>query len=111
MDLQIYIINGIETSRDVLPTMKYLIKVISKMGKNTYYVSNKKREIFLDGINLGDMILLEYPPIVISKSGIGGGIMSFSIKITNLNSEKSISVKAGVSEDFWYNLDEFRIIE
>ena len=52
MDLQIYIINGIETSRDVLPTMKYLIKVISKMGKNTYYVSNKKREIFLDGINL-----------------------------------------------------------
>lgn len=46
-----------------------------------------------------------------SKSGIGGGIMSFSIKITNLNSEKSISIKAGVSEDFWYNLDEFRIIE
>lgn len=46
MDLQIYKINGIENSRNVLPTMKYLIKIISKMDKNTYYVSNKKREIF-----------------------------------------------------------------
>lgn len=109
MDLQIYIINGIETSRDVLPTMKYLIKVISKMGKNTYYVSNKKREIFLDGINLGDMILLEIPPIL--ESSAQSGMRSVRTKITNLNSEKSISVKAGVSEDFWYNLDEFRIIE
>lgn len=48
MDLQIYKINGIENSRDVLPTMKYFIKVISKMDKNTYYISNKKREIFLE---------------------------------------------------------------
>lgn len=95
-----------------LPTVKYTVQVIS-MDKciEMSYSTSKTFEKFIRDIKQGDLILLEYPPVVISKSGIGGGIMSFSIKITNLNSEESISVKAGVSEDFWYNLDEFRIIE
>ena len=95
-----------------LPTVKYTVQVIS-MNKyiEMSYSTSKTFEKFIRDIKQGDLILLEYPPIVMSKGGIGGGIMSFSIKITNLNSEKSISIKAGVYEDFWYNLDEFRIIE
>lgn len=107
MDLQIYIINGIETSRDVLPTMKYLIKVISKMGKNTYYVNNKKREIFLDGINLGDMILLEIPPILESRSGM----RSVRTKITNLRSNKSIIVPGSAIDEFWDAMKEIQVID
>lgn len=94
-----------------LPTVKYTVQVISMKCIEMSYSTSKTFEKFIRDIKQGDLILLEYPPVVISKSGIGGGIMSFSIKITNLNSEESISVKAGVSEDFWYNLDEFRIIE
>lgn len=94
-----------------LPTVKYTVQVISMKCIEMRYSMSKTFEKFIRDIKQGDLILLEYPPVVISKSGIGGGIMSFSIKITNLNSEESISVKAGVSEDFWYNLDEFRIIE
>lgn len=94
-----------------LPTVKYTVQVISMKCIEMSYSTRKTFEKFIRDIKQGDLILLEYPPVVISKSGIGGGIMSFSIKITNLNSEESISVKAGVSEDFWYNLDEFRIIE
>lgn len=94
-----------------LPTVKYTVQVISMKCIEMSYSMSKTFEKFIRDIKQGDLILLEYPPVVISKSGIGGGIMSFSIKITNLNSEESISVKAGVSEDFWYNLDEFRIIE
>lgn len=90
MDLQIYKINGIENSRDVLPTMKYFIKVISKMDKNTYYINNKKREIFLDGINPEDIILLEIPPIL--KRNSQSGMKSVRTKITNLRSNKSIIV-------------------
>lgn len=109
MDLQIYIINGIETSRDVLPTMKYLIKVISKMGKNTYYVSNKKREIFLDGINLGDMILLEIPPIL--ESSAQSGMRSVRTKITNLRSNKSIIVPGSTIDEFWDAMKEIQVID
>lgn len=95
-----------------LPTVKYTVQVISMKCIEMNYSTSKTFEKFIRDIKQGDLILLEYPPVVTSKSGIRGGIMlSFSIKITNLNSEESISVKAGVSEDFWYNLDEFRIIE
>ena len=99
MDLQIYKINGIENSRNVLPTMKYLIKIISKMDKDTYYVSNKKREIFLDGINLGDMILLEIPPIPVRT------------KITNLRSNKSIIVPGSAIDEFWDAMREIQVID
>lgn len=94
-----------------LPTVKYTVQVISMKCIEMSYSTSKTFEKFIRDIKQGDLILLEYPLVVISKSGIRGGIMSFSIKITNLNSEESISVKAGVAEDFWYNLDEFRIIE
>lgn len=110
MDLQIYKINGIENSRVVLPTMKYLIKVISKMDKNTYYVSsNKKREIFLDGINLGDMILLEIPPILERNSQ--SGMKSIRTKITNLRSNKSIIVPGSAIDEFWNAMREIQVIE
>lgn len=109
MDLQIYKINGIENSRNVLPTMKYLIKIISKMDKNTYYVSNKKREIFLDGINLGDMILLEIPPIL--KRNSQSGMKSIRTKITNLRSNKSIIVPGSAIDEFWDAMREIQVID
>lgn len=109
MDLQIYKINGIENSRNVLPTMKYLIKIISKMDKNTYYVSNKKREIFLDGINLGDMILLEIPPILERNSQ--SGMKSIRTKITNLRSNKSIIVPGSAIGEFWDAMREIQVID
>ena len=104
MDLQIYKINGIENSRDVLPTMKYFIKVISKMDKNTYYINNKKREIFLDGINPEDIILLEIPPILNRNSQ--SGMKSVRTKITNLRSNKSIIVPGSVINEFWDAMKE-----
>lgn len=107
MDLQIYKINGIENSRNVLPTMKYLIKIISKMDKNTYYVNNKKREIFLDGINLGDMILLEIPPILERNSQS----KSIRTKITNLRSNKSIIVPGSAIDEFWDAIREIQVID
>jgi len=109
MDLQIYKINGIENSRDVLPTMKYFIKVISKMDKNTYYINNKKREIFLDGINLGDMILLEIPPILGRNSR--SGMKSVRTKITNLRSNKSIIVPESAINEFWDAMKEIQVID
>lgn len=109
MDLQIYIINGIETSRDVLPTMKYFIKVISKMDKNTYYISNKKREIFLDGINPEDIILLEIPPILERNSQ--SGMKSVRTKITNLRSNKSIIVPGNAINEFWDAMKEIQVID
>ena len=102
MDLQIYKINGIENSRNVLPTMKYLIKIISKMDKNTYYVSNKKREIFLDGINLGDMIL---------ERNSQSGMKSIRTKITNLRSNKSIIVPGSAIDEFWDAMREIQVID
>ena len=109
MDLQIYKINGIENSRDVLPTMKYFIKVISKMDKNTYYISNKKREIFLDGINPEDIILLEIPPILERNSQ--SGMKSVRTKITNLRSNKSIIVPGSVINEFWDAMKEIQVID
>lgn len=109
MDLQIYKINGIENSRDVLPTMKYFIKVISKMDKNTYYINNKKREIFLDGINPGDIILLEIPPILERNSQ--SGMKSIRTKITNLRSNKSIIVPGSVINEFWDAMKEIQVID
>lgn len=106
MDLQIYKINGIENSRDVLPTMKYFIKVISKMDKNTYYISNKKREIFLDGINPEDIILLEIPPILKRNSQ-----SSVRTKITNLRSNKSIIVPGSAIDEFWDAMREIQVID
>lgn len=100
-----------EFNTQLLPTVKYTVQVISMQECIEMSSTRKTFEKFIRDIRSGDLILLEYPPIIMSKGGIGGGIMSFNIKITNLNSEKSILVKAGVSEDFWYNLDEFRIIE
>ena len=110
MDLQIYKINGIENSRDVLPTMKYFIKVISKMDKNTYYISNnKKREIFLDGINPEDIILLEIPPIPERNSQ--SGMKSVRTKITNLRSNKSIIVPGSAINEFWDAMKEIQVID
>lgn len=109
MDLQIYKINGIENSRDVLPTMKYFIKVISKMDKNTYYINNKKREIFLDGINPEDIILLEIPPILGRNSQ--SGIKSVRTKITNLRSNKSIIVPESAINEFWDAMKEIQVID
>lgn len=109
MDLQIYKINGIENSRDVLPTMKYFIKVISKMDKNTYYINNKKREIFLDGINPEDIILLEIPPIL--KRNSQSGMKSVRTKITNLRSNKSIIVPESAINEFWNAMKEIQVIE
>ena len=106
MDLQIYKINGIENSRDVLPTMKYFIKVISKMDKNTYYINNKKREIFLDGINPEDIILLEIPPILKRNSQ-----SSVRTKITNLRSNKSIIVPGSAINEFWDAMKEIQVID
>ena len=106
MDLQIYKINGIENSRDVLPTMKYFIKVISKMDKNTYYINNKKREIFLDGINPEDIILLEIPPILERNSQ-----KSIRTKITNLRSNKSIIVPGSAIDEFWDAMREIQVID
>lgn len=108
MDLQIYKINGIENSRDVLPTMKYFIKVISKMDKNTYYINNKKREIFLDGINPEDIILLEIPPILERNSRSG---ISVRTKITNLRSNKSIIVPGSAINEFWDAMKEIQVID
>lgn len=108
MDLQIYKINGIENSRDVLPTMKYFIKVISKMDKNTYYINNKKREIFLDGINPEDIILLEIPPILGRNSQ--SGMKSVRTKITNLRSNKSIIVPESAINEFWDAMKEIQVI-
>ena len=108
MDLQIYKINGIENSRDVLPTMKYFIKVISKMDKNTYYI-NKKREIFLDGINPEDIILLEIPPIL--KRNSQSGMKSVRTKITNLRSNKSIIVPESAINEFWDAMKEIQVID
>lgn len=107
MDLQIYKINGIENSRDVLPTMKYFIKVISKMDKNTYYINNKKREIFLDGINPEDIILLEIPPILERNSQS----KSVRTKITNLRSNKSIIVPESAINEFWDAMKEIQVID
>ena len=72
-----------------LPIVKYTVQVISMKCIEMSYSTSKTFEKFIRDIKQGDLILLEYPPVVISKSGIGGGIMSFSIKITNLNSEES----------------------
>lgn len=109
MDLQIYKINGIENSRDVLPTMKYFIKVISKMDKNTYYINNKKREIFLDGINPEDIILLEIPPILERNSQ--SGKKSVRTKITNLRSNKSIIVPESAINEFCDAMKEIQVID
>lgn len=107
MDLQIYKINGIKNSRDVLPTMKYFIKVISKMDKNTYYINNKKREIFLDGINPEDIILLEIPPILERNSQS----KSVRTKITNLRSNKLIIVPGSAINEFWDAMKEIQVID
>lgn len=79
------------------------------MDKNTYYVNNKKREIFLDGINLGDMILLEIPPILERNSQLG--MKSIRTKITNLRSNKSIIVPGSAINEFWDAMKEIQVID
>lgn len=109
MDSQIYKINGgLEDSRDILPTMKYVIKVVSKMS--FVYVRNQKREDFLNDINLGDIILLEVPPIF-EGSFSHSGIKSIKTKVTNLRSNKSITFPGKRIDEFWDTLKEVQVID
>lgn len=109
MDSQIYKISGdLEDSKDILPTMKYVIKVVSKM--NSVYVSNQKREEFLNDINLWDIILLEIPPIL-ESSFSHPGIKSIKTKVTNLRNNKSIIIPGKRIDEFWDTLKEIQVID
>ena len=48
-----------------LPTVKYTVQVISMKRIEMSYSTSKTFEKFIRDIKQGDLILLEYPPVVI----------------------------------------------
>lgn len=109
MDLQIYKLNNLE-ERDLLPTIKYTIQVIKKKKNIDFTFYSKKYSNFIKSICDGDLILLEYPPIIYSKGT--GGVQSFKITLVNLsNNAKVIIYASNIESRFWDNLDEIKVIE
>lgn len=108
MDSQVYDLSIEGIKEESLPSMKYTIQVITKR-KNLECFSDKLTK-FIESINEGDIILLEYPPIIRGKCT--GGIYTFSVRVTNLTTEKSMNIRAGNIEiEFWNNLEKIRVIE
>ena len=109
MDLQIYKLNNLE-ERDLLPTIKYTIQVIKKKKNIDFTFYYKKYSNFIKSICDGDLILLEYPPIIYSKGT--GGVQSFKITLVNLSNNTKVTIYASnVESNFWNNLDEIKVIE
>lgn len=55
---------------------------------------SKKIEKFISEITPGTMIVIKFPLIIERRSGYSGGVHSFSVEIVNLDTLKSLSMKA-----------------
>ena len=65
--------------------------VFQVQGHKYYDHSNKTVKNFINNIECGDMIMIEYPLII--ESRWRGGPKQFKIKVINLRTMKTLSIK------------------
>ena len=68
---------------------RFIFEVI---GKSDPMVSLKSVRSFIDSINVGDILIVECPLRIDTKSG--GGVKCYSIKVYNTKTSKPLSMKA-----------------
>ena len=88
------------------PKMSVFVKVKVNFKSDRYLPKNLEK--FMNDIDESDIICLEYPLFYTKNSTYG--TRTFSICITNLRNNKSVSVMSTRLDYFWTNLDSFVIL-
>lgn len=86
------------------PLMSRTVFMVNKVNSNPTEVKGKIKKEFLDSIVPGSIMMIEFP--LSFHSLIKGGVRSFPIEITNLDTRDSYKSSAGTLKRLWdYILD------
>lgn len=88
------------------PRICYKIKIISMFDdyKKLGYFTSKTRN-FMDSIIPGDTLLFEYPAWFTKRST--GGINVFSVYVTNLRTNNTVSIKSSLLMYIYSSVEEY----